>query len=382
MDTPKKTLNVFVINAKHLTQRLEQVLKLVQFVANMAKSMGFERINCSTIRTHDRGDVLPRMADYAKRFSYEKKGDAYDNHLENISAEIISNMEKHRNAWQIIAGIQDPDAINLVLEDDALVGQDCVDNLKDLLSLLSTCCHSSSFDMLFLGLTPPKETTVFELVSAHDHDAPMDVLVSKEAYFVNSATARKLAEEWTDNKLTHSLRIQLSKYLKSKAKEIKTMYTNRRVTIDGSKLGLFPTTLHTNNVLVFNGKFMLFLNIYMEIDKCDDEKRDGLFQYAKATYREVEKNRTNQFGYADITHMYGLIMYKMKQYEYAEEMFLEAVKVTVEQQGLVSNNTDLLNNSLNVYQHVQKDVNDIFMRLASKYAVSGAIPLLDDLSKK
>lgn len=369
-----RTINIFVINAKHLTQRLEQVLKLVQFIGGTAKTIGFERINCSTIRVSDRSDVVAKMGDYAKRISYEKTGDIYDNNLETLSAELISNIENHRGAWQTIAGINDPNAINMVLEDDTVVLQDHNGNLKDLLSYLYNyeASQSESWDMLFTGIAPPQETNTFEIVSA----STVDVLMSKEAYFINQETARKLAAEWSDNKLTHALRIQLSKYLKTKRDEIKVMYTNRRVTLDSSKLGLVPTTIHTNNILVFNGKFMPLLSTYLELNKCDDdiEKRTELFQQAKALYKDVVN--TKFVGFADTTHIYGLILFKMKMYADAEDMFLTAIKATTEQQGLVSSNTDLLNNALNVYQFVQKDIDDIFKH-QSKYAIPGVIPLLD-----
>jgi hypothetical protein len=74
--------------------------------------------------------------------------------------------------------------------------------------------------------------------------------------------------------------------------------------------------------------------------------------------------------------MFGLIEHKLGNYDQAEELFTTAILETVKQQGLITNNCELLTNAIINYGNVQKDVNAIFTN-PSKYETAGIVPLLD-----
>jgi tetratricopeptide (TPR) repeat protein len=244
---------------------------------------------------------------------------------------------------------------------------DHIQNVKDLFEYLYNTHNSTAndWDMLFLGLAPPT-TDSFSLKRFTDK-----VLPCKEAYFVNKKTASRLVKSWSENKLSHSLRVQLSKYLKNNT-DIKVMYTNQRVTLDGSKLGLFPTTINRRNILFFNAEYIKLFHIFNSSKEDIKEK----YNEAKSVYKLVQSNNGMNPISPDITHIFGLIEYKLGNYDQAEELFTTAILETVKQQGLITNNCELLTNAIINYGNVQKDVNAIFTN-PSKYETQGIIPFLD-----
>ena len=365
-----RTLNIFIINAKHLTQRLEKVLKIIQFIGMTAKEAGFGPIRCNTMRVLDKEDIISNIQKYNDRVLYDKTGDeVYDSMLENLSVEVISNIEKHYHSWKCISEDQDSDSLNLIIEDDTIIMNDHIPHVKSLFEYLqsndSNRVNANEWDILFLGIAPPT-TDPFSLKRFTEK-----VLPCKEAYFVNKNTASRLIKTWSENKLTHSLRLQLSKYFNNNP-DIKVMYPNQRVTVDGSKLGLYPTTINRRNILLFNADYIKLFQIFNSPVENIKEK----YQEARALYKQIQTNSGTNVISPDITHIFGLIEYKLGNYDRAEELFSTAIIETVKQQGHLTNNCELLTNAIINYSNVQKDVNAIFTN-PSKYETVGIVPLLD-----
>ena len=372
-----RNINVYIINAKHLTQRLEKFMKVIQYIAQQAKLLGYGNINCNTMRVYDKEDIEANLKEYADRISYDKTNSAvYDGMIEQLSVEVISNIEKHKHCWKIISqslSANDND-LNLIMEDDAMILNDHLDNVKDMLTYMKDSNNDSQWDLLFLGLTQRHDTsgdfTIAPTSSIYEH-----VICSKEAYFINRSTAKRMYDSWCTNKVTHSLRIQLSKYLENN-KDIKAMFTNRRVTIDGSKLGFFPTSIHRGNFLSFNSEFNALVKLYhgivMALDTKNKEESMKLFQEAKKIYKVTQSQPTLS---SDFSNVYGMILAKLEKYDEAEEIFARGLKDLEEQQGLINGNTEILVNAVNNYRFLQTDVAGLFAK-KSKYETD-EIPMLD-----
>ena len=372
--THPRNLNIFIINAKHLTKRIESITRIIQVIAIHAKAAGFSKVCCNTMRVWEKEDIQAKIAEYNERVSMEACGDqVYDQLIGDISVEVLSNMEKHKHTWKMISEASSAHDINLIIEDDAIIMNEHVSNLKETLAYLYDASHDSQWDILFWGMAQenPKDVPPPNIVLTRFDKLCNKLIPSKEAYFINKQTAAQLYSVWCNPafKVSYALRIQLSKYLYFNT-GIKAMFPNRRVTLDGSKLGLFPTTIHSCNSLIYNGEFVKLLQIYM----LPEEEIHAHMPAVNALYKVVQ-NAPNKM--ADVYHLYGMIQMKIKKYVEAEEAFVQAVSIVVEQQGLLNNRSELMNNAVNVYKHLQTDVGVGGSVKLSKYEIPGVIPLVD-----
>jgi hypothetical protein len=249
-----RNLNIFIINAKHLTKRIESITRIIQVIAINAKAVGFSKVSCNTMRVWEKEDIQAKIAEYNACVSMEACGDqVYDQLIGDISVEVLSNMEKHKHSWKMISEGSCVHDINLIIEDDAIIMNEHVSNLKETLAYLYDASHDSQWDMLFWGMAQenPKDVPPPEIALTRFDKLCNKLIPSKEAYFINKQTAAQLSSVWCNPafKVSYCLRVQLSKYLYFNT-DIKAMFPNRRVTLDGSKLGLFPTTIHSSNSLI------------------------------------------------------------------------------------------------------------------------------------
>jgi hypothetical protein len=361
------TLNVYIINAKPLSIRRDKIKGFVKLVAELYPHMVLPKF----ITTNDVAEIEPKIQEINGRMLYEPCGDPeFDSALQQIGIENISNIYKHVDVWRSIStNPTAEDSLHLVIEDDVVVMQDNVDNVKRILKYVDddisgNNMNQDTWDMLFLGLAPPKPANDTADISLNK---VFKVLPSKEAYFIKKRVATKLCDEWSNCKITHSLRLQLSKYLFNHP-EIKAMYPDIRVTVDGSKLGLYPSTTAGQNILIYNGGFMEMLKIFL---KPTDEIKD-LFPKVKDHYNNIKS-----MGSPDVTQIYGMILHKLKRFDEAEEALLLALDQTRKAQGLFNNRCALGQNIVNVYKDLQNDIASLSVN-PSKYSIeSTLIPLKD-----
>jgi tetratricopeptide (TPR) repeat protein len=145
------------------------------------------------------------------------------------------------------------------------------------------------------------------------------------------------------------------------------MIPNRRCTIDGSKLGFFATTLHNNNILLYNGEYMELFNIL--IQNPEDIKK--LLGRAKQIY-----NLTKHMASPDITHIYAVILMKVDNFDEAEDYLNLALEQTRKFQGIINNRCDICNNIINLYEKLQSDISTI-SKNPSKYTNYNLVSLKD-----
>ena len=348
-------LNIHIINAQGLTQRRDKITGVAGVIAECARGVGFTKVTPMFVDACNPKDITSTLAEFQKRVNYDTIGDAdFDRLRQVLSVEMISNIEKHRAVWDIISSSA-PNTINLVLEDDSVILNNGVTGLKDVLKYVACQDNASQWDMLFLGVAQP--------ATPEDAKGPIvltqvpKVIPCKEAYFVSVATASKLYKQWTDGALTNTLRVQMSHYLHNN-KGIKAMVPNRRVTLDGSKLGLFPSTIHGSNMLLFNSEYMQIYKVFVQPEQ-EIVKQLHAVDKIMGTVKHMRN--------PDISHLYGMLLAKINKLPQAEEALLQAVDDTRSQQGLLNNRSEVCNNLVNLYQRMQHDVS-IMHEKPSKYA--------------
>ena len=377
--TSNPILYLFVINARNLTIRRDKVKAIVKQITDIYKY----RVIPKFITTNDPSDLEPRIANMKERICYDKCGDAeYDALIEVLNIETLSNTFKHIDVWtQIINGVYNPNDLFLVIEDDTIIMNDNIQPFSDLFNYLTDTNTNTNakWDILFPGLAQPNNITNKE-IELTPVVSSFKIIPSKESYFINKHAANILLKVLNENKITYSLRVTLSKYLftvnanntsnannASNANSIKAMIPNRRCTIDGSKLGFFPTSLHNNNILVYNGEYMELFSIYAQsIDEITQK-------YSRVTQIY---NLTKHINSPDLTHLFGAILMKLEKYEEAEDILKIAIDQIRQNQGMLHIQCDICNSIVKLYEKLQNDITSI-SNIPSKYNNYDIIPLKD-----
>jgi len=351
----KYTLKVYVIHDESLRFRETNMNNTLKTLRNACMAVGvpFQSIMITTPTT----DILQKdMSSLQEKVKYEKINDPdFDNRMHMLSIEMISNIEKHKEAWKRISEDEDTDAISLVIEDDAFIMPEFANNILELLRILPSQLLTSSisskrnWDICFIGTTKPTDNsgTSFEFT---DTKSVGKILQSKESYIISPYILRRLIKSLDTMKYT--LRTHLSWFI-NKNQDIRSVYPNKPIFLDGSKIGICTTTIHPMNPLIINKEFMDLWHM--------QNKPEIPISEIRSLYKKIEHLRS-----PDAMHLYGRLLVERKSYMDAEDIFLDALKLMREQNGILGASSQLLTDAINNYKNIQKDI-DEYRKKESKY---------------
>lgn len=361
-------LHIYVIHTLSLKGRIKRLTNsLNEFSTVAATGFGYE-LCPQTITLPSTAEIEATAATFQSRAKLEPVGDAdYDRHLTALSAAVLSNFEKHREVWRRIvaaaaaaAAAAAPGDLYAVFEDDMATFPGTAANLAELFGAMAAAPAAggpgAAPDAVFLGMSDPATppTAPFAFVSAH----AVKVLPCKEAYILrNPAVAKMLLEETEE--IRFPARIQMSRALHQHRDRFQIAYPNKRITIEGSKVGYYTSSLHPNNLLVLNAEYMRLFEMMQAGN------------YNLKEIREVYKP-VAQMRIPDLMHLMGVILFKAGAISEAETMMSDAVSELVAQDGVVNARSDALNNAINVYEHLQSEA-EKYLALPSKYKKDSAL---------
>lgn len=368
--TDAPAVNVFVVHTPTLTLRLARLNGLLGALQKAIEATG-RKFVLHTITEPSAAVIEKHAADFSKRVSQTATGDAdFDRMVVQMTPGIVSNLEKHRAAWRHIAAAGLSAGPSIVLEDDAVLFPDHQKTLEEFVGFITAAgaAGAASWDFVPLGMSPA--------ISAETAAAPFGVLPlpmddskilpCKEAYWLSPRAAKLLLMEtetfrfFARVQISHSLyqQHQLAKQGAIVASEdaapLLIGYPVRRVTVEGSKLGLYTSSIHPNNMLILNAEYMKMFEMVRQptVD----------VRTVKALYKIVQHLRN-----PDLLHLYGVLLFKAGQAEEAEQQLCDAVEELQKQHGYLSARSDILNNAINIQEFLQRDVAEI-QETPSKYA--------------
>ena len=352
-----KIINLFIIHSKHLTLRKNRLQNTLRIIDDIGKKNNFI-IKTQFILQHDPDEIQSKIDELNKLVSYDPiNDDDFDKQRYMLSVQLISNIEKHKQAWKLIQNMPSNN-LNLIIEDDAILLPECISNFDEFLNI-----NDNNWDMIILGLSvniPSQDSNNFI-----NFRNILKILPSKEAYCLKPSTAKLFLEQSQNYKFT--LRLSLSYLIKTNP-ELKIVFPKKRLFIDGSKLGIVPSSIHPTNVLVFNNEY---IQMHQYIHKSPEDIKKN-FNEIQKLYKIVE-NLHNP----DIMHLYGVLLKKINRLEEAEEILIEGIQELKKQQGFLNNQSEILNNLVDIYKFMQKDINSIDIKNA-KYSLH----TLQDLIKE
>jgi GR25 family glycosyltransferase involved in LPS biosynthesis len=246
----------------------------------------------------------------------------------------LSNLHKHIQAYDIIKNSKTKH--NFIIEDDIILLDEHKNNFNDFLKLLKTI----DYDLLLTCLAMNDDNKI-NVVPVNNY---FKILLTKNSYFLTPSTAKKLYEYMSV--IRFPMKLSLSKFIFDNKNTLKSYLLNKHTIFEGSKLGIFPTTVNTTNYLIQNNSYITLTNMI------NNNETD----LNKAYKHYMDYGRDN----ADFQHMLGLLYYKNKKYKEAIDILKLAVINFKKNEGYMIQYNEIINNCINIYQLYQDDIKDCF----------------------
>lgn len=343
------TLNIYVVHSPHLSSRLRYINSTIEMLKKMTEGIGY-KVELNLVKEPSREQIEDNIEHHNKRVNYDKEDDEqYNKLISPLNGAQISNIEKHRLIHKVIANASSD--LHFVIEDDALIGEDYLHNIKTLFERLKDDSFRKGWDILFTCMADV-ESGALQL---QDSRKSYKMLISKSSYLIKPVLAGKLYEYLETYKYT--LKNAIGKYIWDH-KEVNAHVLNKHTFLEGSKMGLFTTSVNNSNFLFQNSHFVALARITAVHEEIGEQQ----LKEAEALYKQLEKLED-----PDVLHTMGVIYYKSKDYANAKKYMTDASYKLQDKQGYVSRSSEILNNAINIYQYDQNQLEECKKKV-SKYS--------------
>lgn len=345
-----KVLNVYVLHYDVLKNRIKYINSTLEHIKKVSDRLNFN-LNVKIITDPAVSHIEKNIDLYNKRVKFEKDvssnaDDHFNNMVSQLNMHEISNIEKHRNIYD---AINNEDELHFIIEDDVVINQQYFEYIEEFFEKLSKG-EFEDWDILFT-CTASINTNPMELVPSR---LPFKVMLSKSSYFIKPALAKLLIKYL--EVFTYNMKVGLSKFIWDN-KDVKSFILNRHTFMEGSKIGIFTSSIHTStNYLYQNAKYVHLARMTVHKSISDDQMKE-----AESIYDAI-KDMNNP----DILHTMGLLYFKNQNFIKAKELMTEACYQIKQGNGIIAKTSEILNNAINIYQHDQEQLEE-FKGNNSKY---------------
>ena len=346
-----KTINIYLVHTPALTKRLQYMNTTIDILKKLTDSLEF-KTNIVTVKEPLKDYIEDNIESYNKKVKYEKDNsptadNQFNDAIQTLNVPQICNIEKHRSIYN---NIKTDDEIHFVIEDDVLLGEDYIENIKELFTNIKNN-SLGDWDILFTCVADVDKSAH---ISLKDSRQTFKMLLSKSSYFIKQDTAKKLYEYLDVYK--YNLKTGISKFIWDN-KNIKSYVLNKHTFIEGSKFGLFTSSVNNTNFLFQNSHFVELAKIV-----ANDNITDTMLKDAENLYKNI-----NKLDNPDILHTMGVLYFKRNDIENAKKYMTDACNKLKENNGYVSKSSDILNNAINIYQYEQTMLDEC-KKKKSKYS--------------
>jgi GR25 family glycosyltransferase involved in LPS biosynthesis len=254
-------------------------------------------------------------------------GSEMNRYLRSLHPTQVSNLRKHVEALRRASYSEKP---SLILEDDAIAGDDFLTRLK---ACLTGDAAPAGWDVIVLGL-PGKEA------GFHRLEEQFRVLPVCDSYLVTPGGAKKVSEAFLPAKFITN--IQLS-YVFAKA-GVEAYMITPNVFVDSSTYGVYASTVSPNNPLILNRQYVEARAAIRSDDAEFEAKRDALEQTLVS----------GQFrSHPDFMHLRALFERRRNGAAAAEAVFQEALKMYDSCNAILNNESEFLKDYIALYADLQ-----------------------------
>lgn len=330
-------IDIYVIKSVHLKKRNELLISTLDVICKMMQKYNYN-VKIINITTPTIEDIETNLTEYDKRINLNND-DINDPDFKSVQVKFnlaqLSNLHKHIHAYDMIK--KSKTRHNYIIEDDIILLEDHKNNFDNLLKSF----HNFDYDILLTCLAIDDNTAKIDIMPIHDY---FKILITKNSYFIKPETAEKLSEYMTI--IRFPMKLSLSKFIFDNKENIKSYILNKHTIFEGSKIGLFPTSVNMNNYLFQNNNYVILTNMY------NNNEQD----LNKAYKHYMDFGRDNP----DFLHILGLLYFKNKRYKEAIEYLKLSVINFKKNDGYMVQFNESINNCINIYQLYQDDIKDCF----------------------
>jgi GR25 family glycosyltransferase involved in LPS biosynthesis len=343
-----KNINIYIISTEELKNRITNINNVVSILKNLCVKNNIQAF-INLISEPSSATVDKNISIFNSRVDYSTFSDnnEYNEYITMLNSCQISNYEKHRELYKIIKD-KDDEELHLIIEDDMLISNSYISNIDEMLKDLTIKDNCDLWDILFLSLN-----TVNNGDNFINFRTVYNKLITKSCYFVKPKICNKLYEESSTFKL--QIKYFISKYIEDN-KDLNVYFYNKNTLIEGTKIGIYPSSVNSVNYLYFNNEYIGLLKIYNKDVITDDDIVE-----ACGLYKIVENINSS-----DIINIMGMIYNKHKNYKEAKKCFIKALDVHKKNYGYLQKNSNILNNCITIFQHDQ-DMLEECLKVKPKY---------------
>ena len=197
--------------------------------------------------------TIDKDIEYINKTKLQQSGvEDFDKSIVNINKYMADNIERHR----LVYNAMDENETCLVLEDDNVMLNEHLSHIKEFIKIKDTIMKD--YDIGIIGLSTQNNDSIpLELINYRLTGNP-NIIASKSAYMITGKLAKKLYENFNEHK--YSMRVQLSKYIYDNV-DVKIGIVNKHLFLEGSKIGILPSSFNKNNLLIFNPDYIKLLQL-------------------------------------------------------------------------------------------------------------------------
>lgn len=330
MSNQKPRLHLFVIHPKTLTARDDNLSNTVRVIGTAATECGMD------ILIHQVPQIKPMnilLEEVRSRLEPVPTGfediDKMTDSLQ-MTSELISNWVSHEAAHGfILEKMKNENESHkndtfLVIEDDAV----SVDkNPGSFVEILKHVVSNKQWDMVFLGanIVQTKDNLLNSL-------SPDVLLTSKESYFIRPDFANKIKENF--KQIRSSLRMMFTYIARSYPKTV--LGVRKAITLDGSKIGIFPSTLHAHSPPTMCSDYSDLIKL------CDQASKENATNARAIFYRGKKTS-------PDIMYLYGCFLEKVGKGDEAIDVWEDAMELKQKMSGCFGHKCQITKKLLDFY---------------------------------
>lgn len=336
-----KKLYIYIIHAKHLTERRKVIDELRKDIGKYTFS-SVNSIEIQTIDAYDVDEITPEniqaSVNYSPIESDKEEIKIFNALLRILHVNNISNAMKHLNVLKKIAEDTSSDSYHLVVEDDIMYEPRMCMLLDKLLAKLT-----SSDEIVFLGMPNNEPVTNTNTITIKSSKEVFKILPYNDSYIIQPKTAKTIVDMFLPIKFYTN--IQISYICEYAGIKIKQCVPN--IFVDGTKFGTYLSSQMVNNDLVFNKDYMFVKNM-SEKTKAQVTKDDiELFK----KIRESSGIANNP----DFLVVAGkCLRYIFEDYNGARELYQKAFDMYQRNNIIINNESMFLRDFISLHAHLQE----------------------------
>lgn len=331
------TLLVCVIHDKKFNIRLQTLNNLISKLVSGFKIMVIDKHNHEELSMDEiRNNV---------KLESPNSNSMFDSLVKSMHVKQVSQALKHKDALESFV-MQDDFETMLVIEDDVLCGDNIDSELKQAIHVLNT---NIDIDVLMLGCPTPRPMSEKneQLAKVLDY---FKLLPSCDSYLIKKDKARILLN------MLAPIRFQLNTQLSFVAsqKGFKMYMIAPNIFVNGSKYGVYVSSLDPNNKLFMNADFNKLMVLNAKTSYTQQEYAEILNMIQQMPLRE----------HPDFQVAFGNFFMRIGKYENAKECYDNAYKTYVTNECILNNECEFMINYTKLFRYLQYDSDAIDKELS------------------